>query len=83
MLPATGGRTGWSRLFWEAFTHSKNAMVLVDGQVRFDREGIGDLILRSSFVVHRSESGLKIVFYLMHQNPVAVLKERGLLEVST
>lgn len=54
-----------------------------DWRVRFDREEIGEIILRSSFVVHRSESGLKIVFYLMHQNPVAALKERGLLDVST
>jgi PAS domain S-box-containing protein len=30
MLPAAGVRSGWSRLFWEAFTHSKNAMVLLD-----------------------------------------------------
>ncbi|HJS92953.1 MAG TPA: PAS and helix-turn-helix domain-containing protein [Solirubrobacteraceae bacterium] len=30
MLPVAGARSGWSRLFWEAFTHSKNAMVLLD-----------------------------------------------------
>jgi PAS domain S-box-containing protein len=34
MLPAAGERTGWSRLFWEAFTHSKNAMVLLDDERR-------------------------------------------------
>jgi PAS domain S-box-containing protein len=34
MLPAAGERTGWSRLFWEAFTHSKNAMVLLDDKRR-------------------------------------------------
>lgn len=47
--------------------------------VRFDREEVGELSLRSSFVMHRSNDGLKIVFYLMHQNPMVVLKERGLL----
>ncbi|MBV9943702.1 MAG: PAS domain S-box protein [Solirubrobacterales bacterium] len=31
-LPATGA--GWAALFWEAFTRSKNAMALVDGQRR-------------------------------------------------
>jgi PAS domain S-box-containing protein len=34
MLPAAGERSGWSRLFWEAFTHSKNAMVLLDDDRR-------------------------------------------------
>ena len=34
MLPAAGERSGWSRLFWEAFTHSKNAMVLLDDNRR-------------------------------------------------
>jgi PAS domain S-box-containing protein len=34
MLPAAGARSGWSRLFWEAFTHSKNAMVLLDDDRR-------------------------------------------------
>ena len=47
--------------------------------VRFEREEAGEIALRSSFVVHRSERGPRIVFYLMHQNPVSVLKERGLL----
>lgn len=47
--------------------------------VRFEREEAGEVSLRSSFVVHRSVDGPKIVFYLMHQNPVSVLKERGLL----
>jgi PAS domain S-box-containing protein len=30
MLQAAGVRSGWSRLFWEAFAHSRNAMVLLD-----------------------------------------------------
>lgn len=47
--------------------------------VRFEREDTGDVSLRSSFVVHRSEDGPRIVFYLMHQNPMSVLRERGLL----
>ena len=34
MLPAAPARSGWSRLFWEAFTHSKNAMVLLDDERR-------------------------------------------------
>lgn len=47
--------------------------------VRFDRDEAGEIPLRSSFVVHRSEDGPRIVFYLVHQNPVNVLKARGLL----
>jgi hypothetical protein len=48
-------------------------------RIRFEREETGEISLRSSFVVHRSDGGWKIVFYLMHQNPMSVLKERGLL----
>lgn len=35
--------------------------------------------LRSTFILHRSEGGLKIVFYLALQDLMAVLKERGIL----
>jgi PAS domain S-box-containing protein len=34
MLPPAGAPSGWSRLFWEAFTHSRNAMVLLDDHRR-------------------------------------------------
>jgi hypothetical protein len=44
--------------------------------VRFEK---GEVPLKSSFVVHRSDERPRIVFYLVHQNPVSVLKERGLL----
>ncbi len=47
-------------------------------RVHFEREKTEEISLRSSFVVHRSDDGSKIVFYLMHQNPMSVLKERGL-----
>jgi len=30
-------------------------------------------------VVHRSDDGLKVVFYLSHEDFMSVLRERGLL----
>jgi len=49
--------------------------------VKFDRGGgrSEDLTLRSTFVVYRSDDGLKVVFYLSHEDPASVLRERGLL----
>ncbi|WP_433967461.1 hypothetical protein [Tunturiibacter gelidiferens] len=49
--------------------------------MKFDREsGPGDdLTLRSTFVLYRSDDGLKIVFYLNHEDLVSVLRERGSL----
>ncbi|WP_353069982.1 hypothetical protein RBB75_06860 [Tunturibacter empetritectus] len=49
--------------------------------VKFDRgSGLNDeLSLRSTFVVHRSGDGLKIVFYLSYEDLTAVLRDRGLL----
>ena len=35
--------------------------------------------LRSTFILFRGEGGLKIVFYLAHQDLVGVLRERGIL----
>jgi len=45
----------------------------------FDREEMKELVLESSFVVHRSEAGPRIVFYLAHESLMDVLKERGAL----
>jgi predicted DsbA family dithiol-disulfide isomerase len=50
-------------------------------KVGFDREEMKELMLESSFVVHRSEAGPRIVFYLAHQSLMDVLKERGLLPI--
>ncbi len=50
-------------------------------KVGFDREEMKELVLESSFVVHRSEAGPRIVFYLAHESLMDVLKERGLLPV--
>ena len=50
-------------------------------KVGFDREETKELMLESSFVVHRSEAGPRIVFYLAHESFMDVLKERGLLPV--
>ncbi|MBB5344950.1 hypothetical protein [Tunturibacter empetritectus] len=36
-----------------------------------------DLTLRSTFVLYRSDDGLKIVFYLNHEDLMSVLRERG------
>jgi hypothetical protein len=49
--------------------------------VKFDR-GSGrseDLTLRSTFVLYRSDDGIKIVFFLHHQDLMSVLRERGYL----
>jgi len=50
-------------------------------RVGFDREEVQELLLESSFVVHRSEAGPSIVFYLAHESLMDVLEERGLLPV--
>jgi hypothetical protein len=49
--------------------------------VKFEREdGLGEeLILRSTFLVYRSDVGLKVVFYLSHEDLMSVLRERRLL----
>ncbi len=49
--------------------------------MKFDRgNGPSDnLILRSTFVLYRSNDGLKIVFYLNHEDLVSLLRERGSL----
>jgi hypothetical protein len=49
--------------------------------VKFDR-GRGhceDLTLGSTFVVHRSDDGMKIVFYLNHEDLTSVLRKKGVL----
>ena len=49
--------------------------------VKFDR-GSGrseDLTLRSTFVLYRSDDGIRIVLYLHHQDLMSVLRERGYL----
>jgi hypothetical protein len=38
-----------------------------------------DLTLRSTFVLYRSNDGLKIVFYLNHEDLMSLLRERGSL----
>jgi hypothetical protein len=53
--------------------------------VKFDR-GSGrseDLTLRSTFVVYRSDDGLKVVFYLSHEDLTSVLRQKGLLVSDT
>jgi hypothetical protein len=49
--------------------------------VKFDR-GRGhceDLPLRSTFVVYRSDDGIRIVFYLNHEDLTSVLRRKGVL----
>ena len=53
--------------------------VLVETKWVMEFETGEEIALRSTFIVHRAEDGLKIVFYLAHQNLMAVLKERGIL----
>jgi hypothetical protein len=49
--------------------------------VKFERGGgrSEDLTLRSTFVLYRSEGGIRIVLYLHHQDLMSVLRERGYL----
>jgi hypothetical protein len=49
--------------------------------VRFDRGGgrSEDLTLRSTFVLYRSDDGIRIVLYLHHQDLMSVLREKGYL----
>ncbi|WP_353073055.1 hypothetical protein [Tunturiibacter gelidiferens] len=49
--------------------------------MKLDRgSGPGDgLTLRSTFVLYRSDDGLKIVFYLNHEDLTSLLRERGSL----
>jgi hypothetical protein len=49
--------------------------------VKFGRgDGRGEeLILRSTFVLSRSDDGLKVVFYLSHEDLMSVLRGKGLL----
>jgi len=49
-------------------------------RVRFDREDAQEILLKAAYVVQCSDGGLRIVFYLTHQNPIAVLEEKGLVE---
>lgn len=53
--------------------------VLVETEWVMEFETGEEVALRSTFIVHRTEEGLKIVFYLAHQDLMAVLKERGIL----
>jgi hypothetical protein len=49
--------------------------------LKFDR-GVGlceELTLRSTFLVHRSADGMKIVLYLNHQDLTSLLRKRGFL----
>jgi hypothetical protein len=41
--------------------------------------GSEEIVLPSTFTVHRSGETLKIVFYLTHENIMTVLRGRGLL----
>jgi hypothetical protein len=47
--------------------------------VEFYREDVREVLLRSWFVLHQSEAGLKIVFYLADENVMEVLRVRGIL----
>jgi hypothetical protein len=48
--------------------------------VKFDRgRGTEDLTLRSTFVVYRSDDGMRIVFYLNREDLTSVLRKKGVL----
>jgi len=42
-----------------------------------------ELTLRSTFLVHRTADGLKIILYLSHQDLMSVLREKGVLPDKT
>jgi hypothetical protein len=49
--------------------------------LKFERGGgrSGDLTLRSTFVLYRSDDGIRIVLYLHHQDLMSFLREKGYL----
>ena len=51
-------------------------LVRAEWRFEFDRD---DVTVPSTYIVENSGGSLKIVFYLAHQNIMAVLKDRGLL----
>jgi hypothetical protein len=55
-------------------------MVRTEWRWRFEQsaEKPLDVTLPSTFIVQRSPDGLRIVFYLRHQDIMTVLRERGL-----
>jgi hypothetical protein len=56
-------------------------LLKTEWQMKLDRGGEAgeDLTLRSTFLLFRSDDGLKIVFYLNHEDLMSVLRERGSL----
>ena len=56
-------------------------MVRAEWRMQFDRgsDGLEELTLPSTFIVHGSGEMLRIVFYLTHENLMTVLRDRGLL----
>jgi hypothetical protein len=57
------------------------ALLKTEWLVKFDRRNgrSEDLRLRSTFIVQRFDDGLRIVFYLNHEDLTTVLREKGLL----
>jgi hypothetical protein len=53
--------------------------VLVETEWVMEFEAGEEVGLRSTFILFRSDDGLRIVFYLAHQDLVGVLRERGIL----
>jgi hypothetical protein len=53
--------------------------VLVETDWVMEFETGEEVELRSTFILFRGEGGLKIVFYLAHQDLMGVLRERGIL----
>ncbi len=53
--------------------------VLVETDWMMEFETGEEVGLRSTFILFRSSDGLRIVFYLAHQDLVGVLRERGIL----
>ncbi|NYF50217.1 hypothetical protein [Tunturiibacter gelidoferens] len=60
---------------------NRYVLLKTEWQMKLDRgSGPGDgLTLRSTFVLYRSDDGLKIVFYLNHEDLMSLLRERGSL----
>ena len=55
-------------------------LVRTEWQWRLDRGGsVAELTLPSTFILERTAEGLRIVFYLTHQDVMTALRERGLL----
>lgn len=84
LLAAIGCRSTTLASLQETKLDDRYSIVRTEWRWRFDRGGDGpeEITLPSTFIVQQSGEGLQIVFYLAHEDILAVLRERGWLPAS-